>query len=98
CMLAQDVSNSLLLLDQTLEKGFEGDLIINGLADHMRNLLLCKDPRMAKLLDVPNDHKPMYYEKANQTPPAFILSGLNIINSSELEYKNATNKRLHVEM
>src|SRR5580700_5669853 len=66
-MLSQDVAATLLLLDQALEKGFEGDVIINGLAEHFRNLLLCKDARMAKLLDVPNDHKPMYNEKANQT-------------------------------
>jgi len=97
-MLSQDVAGTLLLLDQALEKGFEGDVIINGLAEHFRNLLLCKDPRMAKLLDVPNDHRPMYNEKANQTPPSFILSALNVINDSELQYKTATNKRLHVEM
>ena len=98
CMLSQDVSGSLLLLDQALEKGFEGDTIINGLAEHFRNLLLCKDHRMAKLLDVPNDLKPIYHEKALQSPPSFILSALNAINDSELSYKNATNKRLHVEM
>lgn len=97
-MLAQDVAGTLLLLDNALEKGFEGDVIIGGLAEHFRNLLLCKDPRMAKLLDVPNDHKPVYNEKANQAPPSFVLSALNVINDSELNYKNATNKRLHVEM
>jgi len=97
-MLAQDVSGTLLLLDQVLEKGFEGDVIIGGLAEHLRNLLLCKDQRMAKLLDVPNDHKPVYFEKANQAPPAFILSALNAVSATELEYKNATNKRLHVEL
>ena len=97
-MLSQDVAATLLLLDQALEKGFEGDVIINGLAEHFRNLLLCKDARMAKLLDVPNDHRPMYNEKAMQTPPSFILSALNVINDSELQYKTATNKRLHVEM
>lgn len=97
-MLSQDVAGTLLLLDQTLEKGFEGDVVLGGLAEHMRNLLLCKDARMAKLLDVPNDHKPMYHEKANQAPPSFILSALNVLNESELQYKNATNKRLHVEM
>lgn len=97
-LLAQDVSGTLLQLDAALERGFEGDVILEGLAEHMRNLLLCKDPRMAKLLDVPNDHKPVFHEKANQTPPSFILSALNVINESELNYKNATNKRLHVEM
>jgi len=97
-LLSQNVSDALLQLDSALERGFEGDVIIEGLAEHMRNLLLCKDPRMARLLDVPNDHKPVYNEKANQTPPSFIISALNVINDSELNYKNATNKRLHVEM
>jgi DNA polymerase-3 subunit gamma/tau len=97
-MLSQDVGGTLLLLDQALEKGFEGDVIINGLAEHCRNLLLCKDSRMAKLLDVPNDFRPVYNEKANQTPPSFILSALNVINDCELNYKIATNKRLHVEL
>ena len=97
-MLAQDVAGTLLLLDQAMEKGFEGDVIIGGLAEHFRNLLLCKDARMAKLLDVPNDFRPVYNEKANQAPPSFILSALNVINDSELQYKSATNKRLHVEM
>ncbi len=97
-ILAQDVSGTLLMLDNALERGFEGDVILDGMAEHMRNLLLCKDARMAKLLDVPNDHKPIYHEKANQAPPSFILSALNVINDSELNYKNANNKRLHVEM
>ena len=97
-MLGQDVPGTLIMLDAALERGFEGDVIINGLAEHMRNLLLCKDMRMSKLLDVPTDHRPIYQEKANQSPPGFILSSLNVINDCELQYKNATNKRLHVEM
>ena len=97
-LLSQDISGSLLLLDNVLERGFEGNVIVEGLAEHMRNLLLCKDQRMAKLLDVPNDHKPVYYEKALQTPPSFIISALSILNECELNFKNATNKRLHIEM
>lgn len=97
-ILAQDVSGTLLQLDAALERGFEGDVILEGMAEHLRNLLLCKDPRMAKLLDVPADHKPIFHEKANQTPPSFIISALNVVNDSEINYKNATNKRLHVEM
>lgn len=98
CLLASDVSNTLLLLDEVLDRGFEGDVILNGFAEHFRNLLLCKDARMAKLLDIPNNHKPIYYDKAAQTPPSFILSGLNIVNQSVLEYKNANNRRLHTEL
>ncbi len=97
-MLSQDVAGTLLQLDEALEKGFEGDIIINGLAEHFRNLMLCKDSRMAKLLDVPNEFKPVYNKKANQCPPSFVLSALNAINDSELNFKTATNKRLHVEL
>lgn len=97
-MLAQDVSGVMLKLDNALERGFEGDVILEGLAEHLRNLMLCKDPRMAKLLDVPNEHKAMYHEKANQAPPSYIISALNVVNEAEINYRNANNKRLHVEM
>ena len=53
---------------------------------------------MAKLLDVPNDHKAIYYEKANQMPPSFILSAMNLINDAIVQYKQTSNKRLHLEM
>ena len=98
CMLAQDVTSTLLLLNEVLEKGFEGDVILNGLAEYFRNLLLCKDIRMTRLLDVPADHKPVYGEKAAQAPPSFILSALNVINDSEIGYRNAASKRLHTEL
>lgn len=97
-MLAQDVSSALLQLDSVLDKGFEGNVVLEGLGEHFRNLLLCKDARMAKLLDVPAGHKKMYFEKAAQAPPSFILSALNVLNESELRYKEASNKRLHTEL
>ncbi len=97
-MLAQDVSGTLLKLDGALERGFEGDVILEGLAEHLRNLMLCKDPRMAKLLDVPGEHKAIFHEKANQAPPSFIISALNVVSDAEINYRNANNKRLHVEM
>jgi DNA polymerase-3 subunit gamma/tau len=97
-ILSSNISSTLLLLDEVLDKGFEGDTILEGFEEHFRNLLLCKDPRMAKLLDIPNNHKPIYYEKAGQAPPSFILSALNVLNSSTLEYKNANNRRLHTEL
>ncbi|HTN18305.1 MAG TPA: DNA polymerase III subunit gamma/tau, partial [Chitinophagaceae bacterium] len=97
-ILAQDVAGTLLLLDDVLDRGFEGDMVLSGFAEHFRNLLLCKDARMAKLLDVPNNHKPIYHEKAAQAPPSFILTALNVVNESVLEYKNAGNRRLHTEL
>lgn len=97
-ILAGDVASTLLTLEAAIDRGFEGDVLLNGLAAHFRNLLLCKDARMAKLLDVPATQKPIFHEKANQTPPSFLLSALNLLNESELNYKSATNKRLHTEL
>lgn len=97
-ILAQDVSNVLLQLNDILERGFEGNVIIEGLSEHLRNMLLCKDQRMVKLLDIPNEHKALYFEKAKQLPPSFIISALSVLNDCELNYKNAVSKRLHIEM
>src|SRR6202012_2353137 len=72
-MLAQDVSGCLLLLDQPLEKGFEGDVIINGLADHVRKLLRSKEARMEQLLDVPFRQPRTHLRKAKQIPAAVIV-------------------------
>ncbi len=97
-LLAKDISGSMLLIDRVLQKGFEGDTILSGFAEHFRNLLLCKDMNMAKLLDLPEEHKRVYYDKARIVSTAFILSALNILNNAELNYRNALNKRLHVEL
>ncbi len=97
-MLSQDITGALLQLDTVLEKGFEGNVVIEGLSEHFRNLLLCKDQRMAKMLDVPGEHKRLFFEKAQQAPPSFILSALNALNDCSLKYRDATNKRLHTEL
>jgi len=97
-LLTKDVAGTLLFLDELLQKGFEGDLILNGFAEHFRNLLLCRDKRMAKLLELPEAHKRQFYEHAQLVSDAFILSALSILNEAELSYKNALNKRLHVEL
>lgn len=97
-LLSQDVAQTLLLLDEVLVKGFEGNVIMEGMEEHMRNLLLCKDKRMAKLLDVPDSHKPIFFEKALQMPASYAISALNVLNAAEQGYKNSNNKRLHLEM
>jgi len=97
-LLSKDLGAALLLLDQILQRGFEGDVILNGFAEHFRNLLLSKDVRMAQLLDVPEDHRRAYFEKARIVPNSYILSALSMLNDAELGIRNALNKRLHLEM
>lgn len=97
-LLSKDIAAALLMTDDIFQKGFEGDVILNGFAEHFRNILLCKDLNMARLLDVPEEHKRIYYEKAQIIPAAYILSAMNILNEAELNYRNALNKRLHIEL
>lgn len=94
----QDLSSALLMFDEINRKGFEGDLVLNGFAEFLRNLLVSRDSRVAMLLEVAEDFKQKYLQKAQKISPAFIVSALNILNEAEINYKQARNKRLHVEL
>ncbi|MEJ7588541.1 MAG: DNA polymerase III subunit gamma/tau [Ferruginibacter sp.] len=94
----QDLSSALLMFDEINRKGFEGDLVINGFAEFLRNLLVSRDARAAMLLEVAEDFKQKYLQTAQKISPALIVSALNILNEAEINYKQARNKRLHVEL
>ncbi|HEX7906091.1 MAG TPA: DNA polymerase III subunit gamma/tau, partial [Chitinophagaceae bacterium] len=96
CMQQQDLAGALLLFDDINRKGFEGDLVINGFAEFIRNLLVCKDEKVAGLLEVVESFKEKYIAAAKKTPAALLISALNILNETEINYKAARNKRLHV--
>ena len=98
CMLAQDLAGAMLLFDDINKKGFEGDMVLNGFAEFMRNLLICKDERVAGLLEVVESFRVRYAEAAQKVSPAYIISALNILNESEIQFRAARNKRLHVEL
>jgi DNA polymerase-3 subunit gamma/tau len=98
CMLAQDLSGALLLYDDINRKGFEGDLVLNGFAEFIRNLLVCKDEKVAGLLEAVENFRDKYIATSKKCPPAFLISALNILNEAEINYKAARNKRLHAEL
>ncbi|HEY6955859.1 MAG TPA: DNA polymerase III subunit gamma/tau [Flavisolibacter sp.] len=98
CMLNQDLAGAMLLYDDIDKKGFEGDMVLNGFAEFIRNLLICKDDRVAGLLEVVETFKQRYTETAKRTEAGYLVSALNILNESEINYRNARNKRLHVEL
>ncbi|NUQ26569.1 MAG: DNA polymerase III subunit gamma/tau [Saprospiraceae bacterium] len=97
-LLLQDASKVMLLFDDILKKGFDPDLFINGLAEHLRNLLVCKDEQTLVLLEVSDNLRERYRQQAAICPTTLLLTGLNIANDCDIEYKMARNKRLHVEM
>ncbi|MCA6438488.1 MAG: DNA polymerase III subunit gamma/tau [Sediminibacterium sp.] len=98
CMLKQDMAGAMLLFDTINRKGFEGDLVLNGFAEFIRNLLVCKDPQSAVLLEVVEGMEQKYIAMAAKAGMAYLISALNILNEAEVNFKMARNKRLHVEL
>ena len=97
-LLQQDLATAMLLFDEINYKGFEGDMVLNGFAEFIRNLLVCKDERAAKLLEVVVGMEEKYIQTSKRVSPAFLVSALNVLNEAEMNYKMARNKRLQVEM
>lgn len=97
-MQQQDLAGTMLLYDDINRKGFEGDMVINGFEEFIRNLLVCKDEKVAGLLEVVESFKDKYISTAKKTSAGYLISALNILNETEINYKAARNKRLHVEL
>lgn len=97
-LLTEDLADLLNLFDQILQKGFEPDIFLNGLAEHLRNLLVCKDPHTLALLEAVDSLRERYRKQAALAPTAFLLTALDLCNDCDVNYKMARHKRLHVEM
>ena len=97
-MQQQDLAGAMMLYDAINRKGFEGDLVLNGFAEFIRNLLVCKDPKSASLLEVVEGMQSKYIEVAAKTSLSYLVSALNVLNDTEINFKMARNKRLHVEL
>ena len=97
-MLASQLPQVLLVFDEILRKGFDGHHFLIGLAEHIRNLLVCKDVVTLQLLEVSEHVKSKYSQQAQQAPMLFLLKSLSLLNKSDVSYKSARNQRLHVEM
>lgn len=97
-MQKQDLAGSMLLFDDINRKGFDEELVLNGFSEFIRNLLISKDERIAGLLDVVESFKEKYISTAKKLSTGYLVSALNILNETEINYKAARNKRLHVEL
>jgi DNA polymerase III subunit gamma/tau len=97
-LVQQDMAGAMLLFDEINRKGFEGDLVLNGFAEFIRNLLVSKDAKAAALLDVVEGMQSRYTSMAAHVSMSYLVSALNILNDAEINFKMARNKRLHVEL
>ena len=97
-LTAQDLTNAMLLYDEINQKGFEGDTVLYGFAGFIRNLLVCKDKASAHLLESIEGWREQYASTAQKVNTSYLVSALNILNESEIQFKMARNNRLHVEL
>ena len=92
------VSDIMLLLNSIIEKGFDGGNLINGLASHVRNVLMAKDATTLTLLEVSQQQREKYAEQAKRCPTRFLYTALKLMNQCDLSYRQSSNKRLLVEL
>lgn len=97
-LMKEQLTDAMLLFDEINQKGFEGDHLLEGFAEFIRNLLVSKDPKAARLLEVADDFKPKYVTEAAQVSLGWLIAALNIVNEAILQFKQARNKRLHIEL
>lgn len=88
----------MLLFDEILQKGFDEELFVNGLAGHIRNLLLSKDPATLPLLESSDSLRNRYATQGGSCGSSFLLSALQVCQDCDVHFRAALNKRLHVEM
>lgn len=97
-LLENDITNALLLFNEVIEKGFDGQHFIVGLGEHLRNVLVCKDAATIKLLETGDNLKERYREQSAKCPVALLMKSLDIINQCDLNYKISNSKRLSIEI
>jgi DNA polymerase-3 subunit gamma/tau len=96
--LQNKVSDIMVLLNDVVNKGFDGGLLIQGLAKHVRNVLMAKDPQTLPLLEVSEQARQRYTEQAGKADTRFLYAALRLMNQCDINYRQSSNKRLLVEL
>jgi len=97
-LLKNDINQLLNIYNEILENGFDGHHFINGLADHLRDLLVSKDESTISLLEKGDSLQSMYLDQAKGCALDFLLAALNLCNECDVQYKTTNNQRLLVEL
>ena len=96
--LAHDVSGALLLFNEVLNHGFDASHFVIGFAQHLRDVLVSKDPQTLPLLETGEAIRQRYAEQAKKCAPMWLFSALDVLNTCDINYRTARNKRLTVEL
>ena len=97
-LIQQNHVETLVLLDEIMRKGFDGQQFISGFMEHLRNLLFAKDPQTLALMEISDESRVKFKQQAELTSTSFLLSAMNICSTCESNYKSAKNARLHLEL
>lgn len=92
------VTDIMLLLNNIINKGFDGGLLIQGLAKHVRNVLMAKDAQTLPLLEVSQQQRERYQQQAQKCDTRFLYQALRLMNQCDINYRQSGNKRLLVEL
>lgn len=98
CFLDKDVPSCMLLFNEILDKGFDGGNFIAGLAGHMRQLLMAKEPSTLPLLETSERFRQRYQQQATRCTNKFIYKAIKLCNDCDQAYRQSHNKRLQVEI
>ena len=96
--IINNVSDIMVLLNSIINKGFDGGLLIQGLAKHVRNVMMAKDPQTLPLLEVSDQQRQRYEEQAKKCDTRFLYQALKLMNQCDINYRQSSNKRLLVEL
>ena len=96
--LENKVSDIMLLLNQIISKGFDGSGVVQGLATHIRNVMMAKDVQTLPLLETSDEQRKRFQEQAAKCPTPFLYRALRILNECDINYRQSSNKRLLVEL
>ena len=91
-------SDTLMLLNEVLTKGFDLGNFLSGLSEHFRNLLVCWDAVTLPLLEVSAGVKSRYQSQSQQCGPLALIRGIDLISQTEISLKSARNSRLSAEL
>ena len=92
------ISETMLLFDEVLRRGFDGSNFITNLTAHLRDLLVSREPATLPLLEVSHDVRERYREQAQKCNERFLIHAIKLCNDCDLNYRVSKNKRLLVEL
>lgn len=93
-----DISSVLVLFDEIQRNGFDGQLFINGLANHFRDLLVSQNASSQQLIEKSKEIAGKYHKQGQAVSASFIINAINILGEADIHYKASRNQRLHVEL